>query len=54
MTAEDIQNAAKEFFDLNKTSITVLHPKKANKDEILKYDLCPADIPLAEYVKEMK
>ena len=24
------------------------------KDEILKYDLCPADIPLAEYVKEMK
>ncbi len=36
MTAEDIQNAAKEFFDLNKTSITVLHPTKANKDEILK------------------
>ena len=25
-----------------------------NKEEILKYDLCPADIPLAEYVKEMK
>ena len=23
------------------------------KDEIIKYDLCPADIPLAEYVKEM-
>ena len=28
--------------------------KYVNKDEILKYDLCPADIPLAEYVKEMK
>ena len=28
--------------------------KFVNKDEILKYDLCPADIPLAEYVKEMK
>ncbi len=25
-----------------------------NKDEIINYDLCPADIPLAEYVKEMK
>ena len=25
-----------------------------NKEDILKYDLCPADIPLAEYVKEMK
>ena len=28
--------------------------KFVNKEEILKYDLCPADIPLAEYVKEMK
>ena len=28
--------------------------KFVNKDEIIKYDLCPADIPLAEYVKEMK
>lgn len=28
--------------------------KFVNKDEIVKYDLCPADIPLAEYVKEMK
>ena len=25
-----------------------------SKDEITKYDLCPADIPLAEYVKELK
>ncbi len=25
-----------------------------NKDEIINYDLCPADIPLAEYVKERK
>ena len=24
------------------------------KDDILDYDLCPADIPLAKYVKEMK
>ena len=28
--------------------------KFVSKNEILKYDLCPADIPLAEYVKEMK
>ncbi len=28
--------------------------KFVKKEEILKYDLCPADIPLAEYVKEMK
>ena len=25
-----------------------------DKREIINYDLCPADIPLAEYVKEMK
>ena len=25
-----------------------------DKDKILDYDLCPADIPLAKYVKEMK
>ena len=28
--------------------------KFVNRKEILKYDLCPADIPLAEFVKEMK
>ena len=28
--------------------------KFVDKKEILKYDLCPADIPLAEFVKEMK
>ena len=28
--------------------------KFVNRNEILKYDLCPADIPLAEFVKEMK
>ena len=28
--------------------------KFVKKDEILDYDLCPADIPLAKYVKEMK
>lgn len=27
--------------------------KFVNKDEIINYDLCPADIPLAEYVKEL-
>ena len=26
----------------------------ANKEELLKYDLAPADIPLAEYVKKVK
>ena len=25
-----------------------------SKDKLLDYDLCPADIPLAEYVKEME
>jgi len=28
--------------------------KFVKKENIIKYDLCPADIPLAEYVKEMK
>lgn len=28
--------------------------KFVDKEGILKYDLCPADIPLAEYIKEMK
>lgn len=28
--------------------------KFVSRNEILKYDLCPADIPLAEFVKEMK
>ena len=28
--------------------------KFVNKNEIINYDLCPADIPLAEFVKEMK
>ena len=25
-----------------------------DKDELIDYDLCPADIPLAKYIKEMK
>ena len=28
--------------------------KFVNKDDLLKYELCPADIPLAKYVMEMK
>ncbi len=28
--------------------------KLVNKEEIINYDLCPADIPLAKYVKEME
>ena len=28
--------------------------KFVNKEEMFKFDLCPADIPLAEYVKESK
>lgn len=28
--------------------------KFVNKNKIINYDLCPADIPLAEFVKEMK
>ena len=28
--------------------------KYVNKEDIINYDLCPADIPLAEYVKNMK
>ena len=28
--------------------------KFVDKNEILKYDLCPADIPLAEFVKNIK
>lgn len=28
--------------------------KFVNKEDILNFDLCPADMPLAKYVKEMK
>ena len=35
MTKEDLVNAAKDFLDLNKTAITVLHPQYANKDSII-------------------
>lgn len=28
--------------------------KFVKKEDIIKFDLCPADIPLAKYVKEMK
>ena len=34
MTAQDLQQAAKEFYNLNKTSITVLHPVSTNKETI--------------------
>ena len=32
MTKEDLVNAAKQFLDLNKTAITVVHPDKAKTD----------------------
>lgn len=35
MTKDDIVNAAKQFMDLNKTAITVLHPQAANKNSII-------------------
>ncbi len=35
ITQEDIVNAAKEFLNLNKTVVTVLHPQTANKDSIV-------------------
>ena len=28
--------------------------KFVKKEDIIKYDLCPADIPISEYVKELK
>lgn len=34
MTKEDLVNAAKEFLDLNKTAVTVLHPQSADKNSI--------------------
>ncbi len=34
MTKEDLVNAAKQFLDLNKAAVTVLHPQIANKDSI--------------------
>ncbi len=34
MTADDIQNAANEFFNLNRTAITVLHPQNTDKTSI--------------------
>ena len=35
MTPEDLQKAAKEFFNLNKTAITVLHPGGADEKSIM-------------------
>lgn len=35
MTKDDLVNAAKQFMDLNKTAITVLHPQSANKSSIM-------------------
>ena len=35
MSKDDIVNAAKQFMDLNKTAITVLHPQTANKNSIM-------------------
>ena len=34
MTKEDLVNASKEFLDLNKTAVTVLHPQSADKNSI--------------------
>ena len=34
MTADDIVNVAKKYLDLNKTSLTVVHPSTAKKEEI--------------------
>ncbi len=34
MTKQDLVNTAKQFMDLNKTAVTVLHPQFANKDSI--------------------
>ena len=35
MTKEDLVNTAKEFLNLNKTAVTVLHPQFANKASIM-------------------
>ena len=34
MTKDDLVNAAKQFLDLNKTAVTVLHPQQADKTSI--------------------
>ena len=36
MTPQDLMMAAKEFYDLNKTAITVLHPKEVDVNKITK------------------
>lgn len=35
MTAEDITNVAKKYLDLNKATLTVVHPSGAKKEEII-------------------
>ncbi len=35
MTKDDLVNTAKNFLNLNKTAVTVLHPQFANKDSIM-------------------
>ena len=37
MTKDDIVNAAKQFLDLNKTAVTVLHPQNADKTSIKRH-----------------
>lgn len=34
MTAEDIANAAKKYLDLNKVSLTVVHPSDSEAEKI--------------------
>ena len=36
MTAEDIVNVAKKYLDVNKASVTLVHPKTANSESITK------------------
>ena len=51
-----IEREIKEEFEMDIKAITFcdLNGLMDYEEEMLKFDLCPADIPLAEYVKESK
>jgi len=52
MTPKDLQETAKKYFDLNKTAITVLHPKQTDIDTISKNFMNSKDVSFTGAVKK--
>ncbi len=52
MSAEDLQKAARKYFDLNKSAITVLHPSTVNNEQIINNYNSVKDISFAGTLKK--